>query len=128
MPGTALVRRRTTAAPARIEEAAGSTETTAPLPKAEHAALADLQRNLARTHKLCFEAGAVEVVADGRFRTMLTCPDSEWLDPRHNVFELGGRLPDPLGLAGFLVGLTGGAGSCAHPRGANRIVGAGRRC
>ncbi len=27
---------------------------------------------------------------------MLTCPDSEWLDPRHNVFELGGRLPPAL--------------------------------
>ncbi len=96
VPGSALVRRQTTAAPARIEEAAGRTETMAPLPKAERAALADLQRNLARAHKLCFEVGDVEVVAGGRFRTLLTCPDSEWLDPRRNVFELGGRLPQAL--------------------------------
>ena len=96
VPGTALVRRQIVAAPARIEEAAGRTETMAPLPKAERAALADLQRNVARTHKLCFTAGDIEVVAGGRFRTMLTCPDSEWLDVRRNVFELGGRLPQAL--------------------------------
>ena len=109
VPGTKLVRRRTTAVPARVEEAAGRTETTAPLPKAERAALAELQRNVARTHKLCFEAGAVEVTPDGRFRTMLTCPDSEWLDPRRNVFELGGRLPPALrqALEGTLRGAVG---------------------
>ncbi len=104
VPGTALVRRQIVAAPARIEEAAGRTETTTPLPKAERAALADLQRNVARAHKLCFEVGDVEVTPEGRFRTMLACPDSEWLDPRRNVFELGGRLPQALrqGLEGTL--------------------------
>ena len=32
----------------------------------------------------------------GRFRVSLACPDSEWLDPRRNVFELGGKLPPAL--------------------------------
>ncbi len=80
-------------------------------------------------HKLCFTAGDIEVVAGGRLRTVLTCPDSEWLDPRRNVFEFGrAALPGPPGLAGFLAGLTGAPGSCAHPGGAKRIVGAGHRC
>ena len=36
----------------------------------------------------------------------MACPDSEWLDPRRNVFELGGRLPAALreGLEGTLRG------------------------
>ncbi len=57
------------------------------------------------------------VVSGGRFQVSLACPDSEWLDPRRNVFELGGRLPQALrkGLEGTL-------------RGAKRIVGAGRGC
>ncbi len=65
------------------------------------------------------------VVAGGRFRVSLACPDSEWLDPRRNVFELGGRLPPALrkGLEGTLRGAVG-----AHPRGGKRIVGAGRGC
>ncbi len=44
------------------------------------------------------------VVSGGRFRVSLGCPDSEWLDPRRNVFELGGKLPPALraGLADTL--------------------------
>jgi hypothetical protein len=38
----------------------------------------------------------VGVVGGGRFRVSLACPDSEWLDPRRNVFELGGKLPPGL--------------------------------
>ena len=46
------------------------------------------------------------VVSGGRFQVSLACPDSEWLDPRRNVFELGGRLPPALrkGLEGTLRG------------------------
>ncbi len=46
----------------------------------------------------------IGVVAGGRFRVSLACPDSEWLDLRRNVFELGGRLPQALrkGLEGTL--------------------------
>ena len=42
----------------------------------------------------------------GRLRVSLACPDSEWLDPRRNVFELGGKLPPALrqGLEGTLRG------------------------
>ncbi len=42
----------------------------------------------------------------GRFRVSLACPDSEWLDPRRNVFELGGKLPPAVrtGLVGTLRG------------------------
>jgi hypothetical protein len=32
----------------------------------------------------------------GRFQVSLVCPDSEWLDVRRNVFELGGKLPPAL--------------------------------
>ncbi len=48
----------------------------------------------------CFTvSGVVGVVLDGdggRFQVSLTCPDSEWLDVRRNVFELGGKLPPGL--------------------------------
>ncbi len=46
------------------------------------------------------------VVSGGRFRVSLACPDSEWLDARRNVFELGGKLPPALrkGLEGTLHG------------------------
>ncbi len=46
----------------------------------------------------------VGVAGGGRFRVSLACPDSEWLDPRRNVFELGGKLPPALrkGLEGTL--------------------------
>ncbi len=57
----------------------------------------------------------IVVVAGGRFRVSLACPDSEWLDPRRNVFELGGRLPGPPGLTVFLAGLTVGPGSVRPP-------------
>jgi len=46
VPGTVLVRRRLTAAPAPAAEAAARTEATAPLPDFERTALADLQRDL----------------------------------------------------------------------------------
>ncbi len=36
------------------------------------------------------------VVSGGRFQVSLVCPDSEWLDVRRNVFELGGKLPPAL--------------------------------
>ncbi len=103
VPGTVVVRRRNTAAPAPAAEAAAKTEATAPLPDVERAALADLQRSLYEAHKLCFTVSGVGVVG-GRFRVSLACPDSEWLDPRRNVFELGGKLPPALrkGLEGTL--------------------------
>jgi hypothetical protein len=80
VPGTTLVRRRN----------------TAPLPDFERSALATLQRDLFEAHKLYFKVSGVGVVAGGRFRALLVCPDSEWLDLRRNVFELGGRLPQAL--------------------------------
>ncbi len=49
--------------------------------------------DLAEAHKLCFAVSGVGVVSGGRFQVSLACPDSEWLDLRRNVFELGGRLP-----------------------------------
>ncbi len=63
-----------------------------------------MQRALAEAHKLCFTVSGVGVVASGRFQVSLACPDSEWLDLRRNVFELGGRLPPALrkGLEGTL--------------------------
>ncbi|MHA1154093.1 MAG: hypothetical protein ACTSQ7_15810, partial [Alphaproteobacteria bacterium] len=99
IPGTVLVRRRNTAAPAPAAEAAAKTEATAPLPDA-------LQRDLYDTHGLYFKVAGVGVVSGGRFQVSLTCPDSEWLDARRNVFELGGRLPPSLrkGLEGTLHG------------------------
>ncbi len=36
------------------------------------------------------------MVGGGRFQVSLVCPDSEWLDVRRNVFELGGKLPPAL--------------------------------
>jgi hypothetical protein len=93
VPGTVLVRRRNTAAPAPIAEAAARTEATAPLPNFERTALAALQRDLAEAHKLCFTVSGIGAVAGGRFQVSLACPDSEWLDLRRNVFELGGRGP-----------------------------------
>jgi hypothetical protein len=130
VPGTTLVRRRNTAAPAPAAEAAARTEATAPLPNVERAALAALQRDLFEAHKLYFKVTGIGVVAGGRFRVSLACPDSEWLDLRRNVFEFGRafELLDSPGLAGFLAGLTGGPGCCARPGGVKRIVGAGRRC
>ncbi len=106
VPGTTLVRRRNTAAPAPAAEAAARTEATAPLPDLERAALAALQRDLFEAHKLCFTVSGIGVVSGGRFQVSLACPDSEWLDPRRNVFELGGRLPPALrkGLEGTLRG------------------------
>ncbi len=62
VPGTVLVRRRNTAAPAPAAEAAARTEATAPLPDVERAALADLQRSLYEAHKLCFTVAGVGVV------------------------------------------------------------------
>ncbi len=108
VPGTVLVRRRLTAAPAPAAEAAAKTEATAPLPDFERTALADLQRDLYEAHNLFFKVTGVGVVGGtgggGRFRVSLSCPDSEWLDPRRNVFELGGKLPLALrkGLEGTL--------------------------
>jgi hypothetical protein len=104
VPGTVLVRRRNTAAPAPVAEAAARTEASAPLPKIERGALADLQRDLFEAHKLYFKVTGVGVVAGGRFQVSLACPDSEWLYVRRNVFELGGRLPPALrkGLEGTL--------------------------
>ncbi len=96
VPGTTLVRRRNTAAPAPAAEAAARTEATAPLPDFERAALADLQRKLFEAHGLCFTVTGVGVVGGGRFQVSLACPDSEWLDVRRNVFELGGKLPPAL--------------------------------
>ncbi len=96
VPGTTLVRRRNTAAPAPAAEAAAKTEATAPLPDAERGALAALQRDLFEAHGLCFTVSGVGVVSGGRFQVSLACPDSEWLDVRRNVFELGGRLAPPL--------------------------------
>ena len=98
------MRRRNTAAPAPAAEAAARTEATAPLPDVERAALAALQRGLFEAHKLYFKVTGIGVVAGGRFRVSLACPDSDWLDPRRNVFELGGRLPQALrkGLEGTL--------------------------
>jgi hypothetical protein len=106
VPGTTLVRRRLTAAPAPAVEAAAKTEATAPLPDFERTALADLQRDLYEAHNLFFKVTGVGVVGGGRFRVSLACPDSEWLDPRRNVFELGGKLPPALrkGLEGTLRG------------------------
>ena len=89
VPGTTLVRRRNTAAPAPFAEAAARTEATAPLPDVERSALADLQRDLAEGHKLGCTVTGLGVVTGGRFQVSLACPDSEWLDPRRNVFELG---------------------------------------
>ena len=96
VPGTTLVRRRNTAAPAPFAEAAARTEATAPLPYFERTALTELQRALAEAHKLCFTVSGVGVISGGRFQVSLACPDSEWLDPRRNVFELGGKLPAAL--------------------------------
>ncbi|MCH9000528.1 MAG: hypothetical protein IID48_20010, partial [Proteobacteria bacterium] len=96
VPGTTLVRRRNTAAPAPFAEAAARTEATAPLPDFERTALTELQRALAEAHKLCFTVSGVGVISGGRFQVSLACPDSEWLDPRRNVFELGGKLPAAL--------------------------------
>ncbi len=96
VPGTTLVRRRNTAAPAPAAEAAARTEATAPLPDFERGALADLQRELFEAHKLYFKVTGIGVVGGGRFQVSLTCPDSEWLDLRRNVFELGGKLPPAL--------------------------------
>ncbi|MCZ6814360.1 MAG: M23 family metallopeptidase [Alphaproteobacteria bacterium] len=106
VPGTVLVRRRNTAAPAPFAEAAARTEATTPLPDFERAALAALQRDLFEAHKLYFKVTGLGVVSGGRFQVSLTCPDSEWLDLRRNVFELGGRLPRALrkGLEGTLRG------------------------
>ncbi len=106
VPGTVLVRRRNTAAPAPAAEAAAKTEATAPLPDAERSALAALQRDLFEAHKLYFKVTGLGVVSGGRFRVTLGCPDSEWLDVRRNVFELGGKLPPALrkGLEGTLHG------------------------
>ena len=104
VPGTTLVRRRLTAAPAPAAEAAARSEATAPLPEFERLALASLQRDLYEAHKLCFTMTGVGVVGGGRFRVSLACPDSEWLDVRRNVFELGGKLPPDLrkGLEGTI--------------------------
>jgi len=96
VPGTVLVRRRNTAAPAPAAEAAARTEATAPLPDVERAALAALQRDLFEAHRLYFKVTGVGVVAGGRFQVSLAWPDSEWLDARRNVFELGGKLPPAL--------------------------------
>ena len=106
VPGTTLVRRRLTAAPAPAAEAAARSEATAPLPEFERLALASLQRDLYEAHKLYFTMTGVGVVGGGRFRVSLACPDSEWLDVRRNVFELGGKLPPALrkGLEGTLRG------------------------
>ncbi len=100
------MRRRNTAAPAPVAEAAARSEATAPLPNFERSALAALQRDLFEAHKLCFTVSGVGVVAGGRFQVSLACPDSEWLDVRRNVFELGGRLPPALrkGLEGTIRG------------------------
>lgn len=68
---------------------------TAPLPDFERSALTALQRALAEAHKLYFTVSGVGVVSGGRFRVSLACPDSEWLDLRRNVFELG-RAPAAL--------------------------------
>ncbi len=48
----------------------------------------------------------IGVVSGGRFQVSLACPESEWLDLRRNVFELGGKLPPALrkGLEGTLRG------------------------
>ncbi len=70
---------------------------TAPLPDFERNVLADLQHALAEAHKLCFTVSGLGVVSGGRFQVSLACPDSEWLDPRRNVFELGRRLPSAAG-------------------------------
>jgi murein DD-endopeptidase MepM/ murein hydrolase activator NlpD len=106
VPGTTLVRRRNTAAPAPAAEAAAKTEATAPLPDFERAAVASLQRDLFEAHGLFFKVTGVGVVSGGRFQVSLACPDSEWLDVRRNVFELGGKLPPALrkGLEGTLQG------------------------
>jgi len=106
VPGTTLVRRRNTAAPAPAAEAAAKTEATAPLPDVERAALAALQRDLYEAHNLFFMVTGIGVVSGGRFQVSLACPDSEWLDLRRNVFELGGKLPPALrkGLEGTLQG------------------------
>jgi len=87
------VRRRNTAAPAPAAEAAAKTEATAPLPDFERAAVASLQRKLFEAQGLYFKVTGVGVVSGGRFQVSLVCPDSEWLDVRRNVFELGGKLP-----------------------------------
>ncbi len=119
VPGTTLVRRRNTAAPAPAAEAAAKTEATAPLPDAERSALAALQRELFEAQGLCFTVSGVGVVAGGRFQVSLACPDSEWLDLRRNVFELGGKLPPALRQAGARVRRAarpgagaGGSGVC----------------
>jgi len=106
VPGTTLVRRRNTAAPAPVTEAAAKTEATAPLPNFERVALAALQRDLYESHNLYFKVTGIGVVSGGRFQVSLACPDSEWLDLRRNVFELGGKLPPALrkGLEGTLQG------------------------
>jgi len=96
VPGTTLVRRRNTAAPAPVTEAAAKTEATAPWPDAERRALANLQRRLFEAHGLCFTVSGLGVVSGGRFQVSLACPDSEWLDLRRNVFELGAHLPPGL--------------------------------
>ncbi len=90
VPGTVLVRRRNTAAPAPAAEAA-ATEATAPLPDAERSALADLQRDLFEAHKRRFTVSGLGVVSGGRFQVSLACPDSEWRDPRRKLFEEVGR-------------------------------------
>ncbi len=108
VPGTVLGRRRNPAAPAPAAEAAAKTEATAALPDAERSALAALQRDLFEAHKLYFKVTGLGVVAGGRFRVTLGCPDSEWLDVRRNVFELGGKLPPAL-RAGLEAAIRGAA-------------------
>ena len=98
-------RRATAACPGcPAAEAAAKTEATAPLPKFERSELASLQRGLFEAHKLYFKVAGLGVVASGRFQVSLASPDSEWLDPRRNAFELGGKLPPALrkGLEGTL--------------------------
>ena len=94
------VDRLETAFPASHRRMSGVPETvlmrrrnTAPLPNFERTALAALQRDRAEAHKLCFTVSGIGAVAGGRFQVSLACPDSEWLDLRRNVFELGGRGP-----------------------------------
>jgi len=51
------------------------------------------------------------VVSGGRFQVSLACPDSEWLDLRRNVFELGGKLPPAL-RKGLEATIRGAARAC----------------
>ena len=66
------------------------------MPDVERNAVAELQRKLAEAHGLCFTVSGIGVVGGGWFQVSLAGPDSQWLDVRRNVFELGGNLPPAL--------------------------------